>query len=91
MADEIDKADSAADEFDSEASFVAGTDEGLNGFLSKIPLTSIVALAFVLVGAYLALDGVITYEDYLVKTGIALGGLGVVGAVRVADKRRSLD
>lgn len=60
----------------------------MDAALEKFPLTSVIALAFVLVGGYLALTGEIDYGEYLTKTGIALAGLGVVGGTRVLDKWR---
>ncbi len=60
----------------------------IDDFLEKFPLMSVLALIFVGVGAYLTLTNVLTYAEYLEDTMKVLIGLGVVGAVRVADKAR---
>jgi hypothetical protein len=60
----------------------------IDNVLEKFPLMSVLALIFVGVGAYLTLTDTITYTEYLEDTMKVLIGLGVVGAVRVADKVR---
>lgn len=53
-------------------------------FLNENPITSLIAVIVVGVGAVLAITNpdTLTYEDYLTKTGIFLGGLGVLGVAR---------
>lgn len=50
--------------------------------LNRIPLTSILAVVFVGVGAILTLAGTLEYGEYLEQSGIALAGLGVIGIAR---------
>jgi len=60
----------------------------IDTLLEKFPLMSVLSLIFVIVGAVLTLNDTITYAEYLEDTMKVLLGLGVVGAVRVADKAR---
>ena len=60
----------------------------MDDLLERIPVMSLLALIFVGVSAYLTLTDTITYAEYLDETMKVLIGLGIVGAVRVADKAR---
>lgn len=60
----------------------------IDDLLERLPVTSIAALAFILVGGILTLNDTIEWGQYLDDTMKVLIGLGVIGAVRVADKAR---
>lgn len=56
--------------------------------LESFPLTSFFAVVYILLGVFLCVTNDLTYSEYLDSTWKVLLGLGVVGAVRVADKHR---
>lgn len=53
-------------------------------FLNENPITSIIAVIVVVVGAVVTITNpeTMSYDEYLVKTGAFLAGLGIVGVGR---------
>lgn len=51
-------------------------------FLDSNPVTSIIAVAVIIVGAVVVVTGDLTYKEYLEQSGIFLAGLGLVGVGR---------